>query len=211
MSPSTDFLKSKNSLLDSYLNKTIFLQQHKDFYCYTRICSMMLQNISPNLGIHYCQPFPSSSPPHARQPISEKSASLIFIIFHGCWSCQGFPHCSTFAAQSVQTWQEKRLEGQDKTKCWLFTLSFPLSSTSHASPALLLWHIISFPVSFPHSIFYYIISHLFPRPQKTAGWQFTISVRSQVQNRGDLHFIFTCRRLIFAVAFSLVSIEKSSL
>lgn len=29
-----------------------FLQQHKDFYCYTRICSMILQNINPYLGIH---------------------------------------------------------------------------------------------------------------------------------------------------------------
>lgn len=29
-----------------------FLQQHEDFYCYTRICSMILQNINPYLGIH---------------------------------------------------------------------------------------------------------------------------------------------------------------
>lgn len=28
-----------------------FLQQHKDFYCYTRICSMILQNINPYLGV----------------------------------------------------------------------------------------------------------------------------------------------------------------
>lgn len=38
----------------------IFLQQHKDFYCYTRICSMILQNIKSYLGIHDLSP--SSSP-----------------------------------------------------------------------------------------------------------------------------------------------------
>lgn len=62
--------KSRNSVLYSYLNKTIFLQQHKDFYCYTRICSMILQNIHSYLGSHCHLPFlpPSSSSSSSSSP-----------------------------------------------------------------------------------------------------------------------------------------------
>lgn len=70
--------KSRNSVLYSYLNKTIFLQQHKDFYRYTRICRMILQNIHSYLGSHCHLPFfpPSSSsssssspPPSSQAPV----------------------------------------------------------------------------------------------------------------------------------------------
>lgn len=67
-----------------------FLQQHKDFYCYTRICSMILQNINPYLGIHDHLPFrPPLRPP---EPVCIRREIIIY--FHNLqWRQPRLLHC----------------------------------------------------------------------------------------------------------------------
>lgn len=61
-----------------------FLQRHKDFYCDTRICSMILQNINSYLGSHDHLPFAPESLFR-----SERSASFISMISSGETSAGG--------------------------------------------------------------------------------------------------------------------------
>ena len=67
---STDwhFLKSRNSILYSYLNKTIFLQHHKDFYCYKR-------NLQYDIA-EYLLLFRNSWPPAPSPPLHPNRACI---------------------------------------------------------------------------------------------------------------------------------------
>lgn len=64
-----------------------FLQQHEDFYCYMRICSMILQNITPLLRNSWPPATSTSSVPWQSLFRLEGSASFISII------CSGFFYC----------------------------------------------------------------------------------------------------------------------